>query len=38
MYLNGGAIAYFILFNALHIYDTFWVYIIPCLFGGFSLK
>lgn len=35
MYLNGGIIAYFILFNALHIYNTFWVYIIPCLFGGF---
>lgn len=35
MYLNGGVIAYFILFNALHIYNTFWVYIIPCLFGGF---
>lgn len=35
MYLNGGVIAYFILFNALHLYDTYWVYIIPCLFGGF---
>ena len=35
MYLNGGVIAYFILFNALHIYNTYWVYIIPCLFGGF---
>ncbi len=35
MYLNGGVIAYFILFNTLHIYNTFWVYIIPCLFGGF---
>lgn len=35
MYLNGGVIAYFILFNALHIYNTFWVYILPCLFGGF---
>lgn len=35
MYLNGGVIAYFILFNSLKIYDTFWVYIIPCLFGGF---
>ncbi len=35
MYLNGGVIAYFILFNALHIYDSFWVYILPCLFGGF---
>lgn len=35
MYLNGGVIAYFILFNAMHLYDTIWVYIIPCLFGGF---
>lgn len=35
MYLNGGVIAYFLLFNALHIYNTYWVYIIPCLFGGF---
>ncbi|SFP65908.1 putative aldouronate transport system permease protein [Butyrivibrio proteoclasticus] len=35
MYLNGGVIAYFILFNAFHIYNTYWVYIIPCLFGGF---
>lgn len=35
MYLNGGVIAYFILFNTLHIYNTFWVYVIPCLFGGF---
>ena len=35
MYLNGGVIAYFILFNAMHLYNTYWVYIIPCLFGGF---
>lgn len=35
MYLNGGVIAYFILFNYLKIYDRYWVYIIPCLFGGF---
>lgn len=35
MYLNGGVIAYFILFTAMHLYDTYWVYIIPCLFGGF---
>lgn len=35
MYLNGGIIAYFILFNAIHVYNTFWVYILPCLFGGF---
>ncbi|MCM1121629.1 MAG: carbohydrate ABC transporter permease [Ruminococcus flavefaciens] len=35
MYLSGGVIAYFILFNTLHIYNTYWVYILPCLFGGF---
>lgn len=35
MYLNGGIIAYFILFVQLHIYNTFWVYILPFLFGGF---
>lgn len=35
MYLNGGVIAYFILFNAMHIYNTYWVYVLPCLFGGF---
>lgn len=35
MYLNGGVIAYFILFNAMHIYNTYWVYILPALFGGF---
>ena len=35
MYLSGGVIAYFILFNTLKLYNTYWVYIIPCLFGGF---
>lgn len=35
MYLNGGVIAYFIWFNTLGLYNTFWVYIIPVLFGGF---
>jgi ABC-type sugar transport system, permease component len=35
MYLQGGVIAQFILYNALHLYNTYWVYIIPCLFGGF---
>lgn len=35
MYLNGGVIAYFILFNTIKIYDTYWVYILPALFGGF---
>ena len=35
MYLSGGVIAYFILFNALGLYNSYWVYIIPVLFGGF---
>ncbi len=35
MYLSGGVIAHFVLFNALHIYNTYWVYILPSLFGGF---
>ena len=35
MYLNGGVIAYFILFTALKLYNTYWVYILPVLFGGF---
>lgn len=35
MYLNGGVIAYFILFTTLKLYDSYWVYIIPSLFGGF---
>ena len=35
MYLSGGTIAYFILYNTLKIYNTYWVYIIPALFGGF---
>lgn len=35
MYLNGGVIAYFILYNTLKLYNSYWVYIIPALFGGF---
>ena len=35
MYLSGGVIAYFILYNTLKLYNTYWVYIIPALFGGF---
>ena len=35
MYLSGGVIAYFILYNTLNLYNTYWVYIIPALFGGF---
>ncbi|GHT95620.1 ABC transporter permease [Spirochaetia bacterium] len=35
MYFSGGLIPTFLLFNWLHLYDTYWVYIIPSLFSGF---
>jgi putative aldouronate transport system permease protein len=35
MYLNGGIIAYFIMFYYIGIYNTYWVYILPFMFGGF---
>lgn len=35
MYFSGGIIPFFLLTSWLGIYDTFWVYIIPSLFGGF---
>lgn len=35
MYISGGIIASFLLFSALGLYNSYWVYIIPSLFGGF---
>ncbi|QGG57354.1 carbohydrate ABC transporter permease [Paenibacillus sp. B01] len=35
MYFSGGLIPSFMLMNWLDLYDTYWVYIIPSLFGGF---
>lgn len=35
MYVNGGIIPFFLLISSLGLYDTYWVYIIPALFGGF---
>lgn len=35
MYLSGGLIASFLLISALGLYNSYWVYIIPSLFGGF---
>lgn len=35
MYFSGGVIPFFILLSNLNLYDNFWVYIIPSLFGGF---
>ncbi|MBB3113119.1 putative aldouronate transport system permease protein [Paenibacillus phyllosphaerae] len=35
MYFSGGLIPSFMLMNWLGLYDTYWVYILPALFGGF---
>jgi putative aldouronate transport system permease protein len=35
MYFSGGLIPTFMLINWLGLYDSYWVYIIPSLFGGF---
>lgn len=35
MYLSGGLIASFLVISWLGLYNTYWVYIIPSLFGGF---
>jgi len=35
MYVHGGLIPSFMLMNWLGLYDTYWVYILPALFGGF---
>ena len=35
MYFSGGVIPFFLLISSLNLYDSFWVYVIPSLFGGF---
>lgn len=35
MYISGGIIASFLLISALDLYNSYWVYIIPSMFGGF---
>lgn len=35
MYISGGIVATFLLFSRMGLYNTYWVYIIPSLFGGF---
>lgn len=37
MYVNGGLIPTFLLFKALHLTSTFWVYIIPTMVGAFNI-
>ena len=35
MYISGGLIAFFLLISVLGLYNNFWVYVIPSMFGGF---
>ena len=35
MYFSGGIIPFFLLLNWLNLYNTYWVYIVPFMFGGF---
>ncbi len=35
MYISGGIIASFLVISLFGMYNTYWVYIIPWLFGGF---
>ncbi len=35
MYISGGIVASFLLLSRLGLYNNYWVYIIPSLFGGF---
>lgn len=35
MYISGGIIASFLVISLFGMYNTYWVYIIPSLFGGF---
>lgn len=37
MFFSGGMIPYFILINDLHLYDSFWVYIIPTMFSAYNM-
>lgn len=37
MYVNGGLIPSFILFKALHLTGTFWVYIVPGMVSAFNV-
>lgn len=34
MFIGGGMIPYYLLMKALHLTRTFWIYVIPGLFGG----
>lgn len=35
MYISGGIVASFLLLSKLGLYNSYWVYIVPSLFGGF---
>lgn len=37
MYLSGGLIPFFVLLTWLHLYNTYWVYILPSLFSFWNV-
>lgn len=37
MFFSGGLIPFFLLINILHLYDTFWVYILPNLYSVYNM-
>lgn len=37
MYVNGGLVPNFLLLRNLHLTNTFWVYIIPCMLSAFNM-
>ena len=37
MFFGGGLIPFFVLITQLRLYDTFWVYVLPNLFGAYNM-
>ena len=37
MYVGGGIIPFYLLLREMHLTDTFWVYIIPYIFGSYNV-
>lgn len=37
MFFGGGLIPFFLLITQLRLYDTFWVYVLPNLFGAYNM-
>ena len=37
MYVNGGMIPTFLLYKNLHLTNSFWVYVVPCMISAFNM-